>query len=278
MEGNACYKFSTIRNYIERTGSPPIRTALDVGANTGEITVLMQSFFPDAHIHAFEPVAEYCAIARDRTAHLPNVEVHNAALSAQHLYFDDLGAHARPAPQALSILKGCPGAGPGWVGGSVVLPSDDELISRPRPPHGYERLGQAVRAMTLDEALSVHRIDVLDLMKIDCEGCEHSLLGAAPLGTLRRIRFIVGEYHELPRFYRMLTARLQLTHKVNLIGSAATGCFFAERLDGTRDGILRYDKSGMLMPRPWLAPFPIDWNLFDERYVLPDERAFHALV
>ena len=41
---------------------------------------------------------------------------------------------------------------------------------------------------------------------------------------------------------------------------------------------MRYDKDGMLIVRPWLASAPIDWHVFNEAYVLPEERAIHALA
>jgi hypothetical protein len=59
---------------------------------------------------------------------------------------------------------------------------------------------------------------------------------------------------------------LYATHKVNLHGASA-GVFFAERLDGTADGILHYDKSGMLMERPGLTAAPLDWHRVNRAFV-----------
>ena len=115
------------------------------------------------------------------------------------------------------------------------------------------------------------------MLKMDCEGCEHHVLGCAQGSFLSRVRFIPGEYHGIERFYRVMQRKLFTTHKVNLIGSRELGCFFAERLDGDRDGILQYDKRGMLQPRPWLSLEPMDWHLFNEAFVLPQERWCHAL-
>jgi hypothetical protein len=70
--------------------------------------------------------------------------------------------------------------------------------------------------------------------------------------------------------------RLFFTHKVNLVGQKDLGCFFAERLDGQTDGIFLYEKSGMLLPRPWLSDKPIEWHLFNERYILPEDRYWHG--
>jgi hypothetical protein len=112
---------------------------------------------------------------------------------------------------------------------------------------------------------------------MDCEGCEHRVLGCAPPSLLSKLRYITGEYHGIERFYHIMHMTLFKTHKVNLIGTRELGCFFAERLDGSQDGILRFDKTGMLQQRPWLAAEAIDWHVFNEEYVLPSERWFHAL-
>lgn len=277
MEGNDCYKFSTIRNYVERAGQPGVEVIIDAGVNVGDVTLMIRDYFPAARIYGFEPVREYFEIARARVANLPGVKLSNRALSAQQEFYDDAGRTPRARPAALKILKGTPEAGPGWAGGSMVLPDDHELIARGGEVPGFERREEAVSALTLAEFMREENLTGVDLLKMDCEGCEHSVLGCADVVTLRAVRFIVGEYHGLERFYAVMKNKLFLTHKVSLIGDRSLGCFFAERLDGERDGILRFDKTGMLVPRPWLCDTPIDWHLFNEEYVLSADRRAHAL-
>ena len=69
----------------------------------------------------------------------------------------------------------------------------------------------------------------IDLIKFDCEGCETSAIGCASEATLRKIRFVVGEYHCLKRFYPVVDRVLASTHHVNLRGDPSLGAFFAER-------------------------------------------------
>ena len=281
MEGNECYKFATIRNYVDLTEAGPVRVMMDVGANLGHVTRLMKAYFPDAHVYAYEAVAEYAALAQANTRDLADVVVSRSAITGEHLYDDDLGERRREHPVAIRTLKGTPAAGPGWQGGSITVPADSPAIASGAPP-GYELTADAIDAYSLDEivdtVLKREKARQIDVLKLDCEGCEHSALGSAPIRTLKRLRFIVGEYHGIERFYRVMARRLFRTHKVNLIGQRDLGAFFAERLDGQRDGILRFDKTGMLVPRPWLSDRPIDWHLFDERYVPPGERHWHALA
>ncbi len=274
MEGNACYKFSTIKNFIAMTQAKDIEAVVDIGANIGDITLLIREYFPSTKIVAFEPVTEYFEVIRERTKAIAGITVYNQAVTAQHRYFDDFGKKRRRRPAKLAVLKARPEAGPGWVGGSMVVPEADE---RNGSAECYSKIADPVTPITLEEVMKREGFDEIDVLKIDCEGCEHSVLGSAKRNILRRVRFITGEYHDLDRFREVMQRKLFLTHKLNLIGERDLGCFFAERLDERKDAILRYDKSGMLIPRPWLCDKPIDWHLFDERFVLPQERYWHAL-
>lgn len=278
MEGNECYKFSTIRNYVALTGAPPVRVVMDVGANVGAVTRLAKWYFPEAHVHAYEAVAEYAQQALANTRDLDCVRVQQLAITAAHRFRDDAGRSRRRKPAALRVLKGLPASGIGWVGGSMILPEDDPSVEA-GGAHGYELLADAVPAATFDETvedvLRVEGADEVDLVKMDCEGCEHSCLGSAARATLERCRFVVGEYHGIQRFHAVIRGNLLATHRVNLIGGADFGAFFAERR-GAADSILREQTAG-LAARPWLGEGLLDWHLFDERFVLEEDRPVHAL-
>lgn len=122
MEGNDCYKFSTIYNFILRTGAKPISAAVDVGVNVGTVLVLMHRFFPKAKIFGFEAVKEYFDMALANTRHLPQVELFHGIVTAEHLYSDDLGERRRPQTCSMKLFKALPAAGPGYEGGSKLLP------------------------------------------------------------------------------------------------------------------------------------------------------------
>jgi FkbM family methyltransferase len=98
-------------------------------------------------------------------------------------------------------LKGLPEAGLGWAGGSVVVPADHELITRTGRVFGYEKIQQEVLPITLEEliksVMTSESCQDIDLIKIDCEGCEHSSIGCCDTEVLRRVRYIVGEYHDI---------------------------------------------------------------------------------
>ena len=96
--------------------------------------------------------------------------------------------------------------------------------------------------ITLDEIIAQEDLAAIDILKLDCEGCEHSVLGTAEPDVLKRIRFIVGEYHGFERFTAVMRGKLFATHKVNLVGDPELGCFFAERIDEGGDGVLHDDR------------------------------------
>ena len=274
MEGNACYKFSTIRNYVRAGAARPIRVILDIGANVGAITREILTYFPDAHIYAFEPVQEYYLVAQAALRNFPWAKIFNAAVTSRHRYSDDFGDCPRAAPASLQILKGLPAGGPGWQGGSqVVSPSASY------DPNCYVPIGEPVVALTLDEVvafvLALEGATQVDLVKFDCEGCEHSSLGCSKIETLRQLRFIVGEYHNITQFYQVVERKLFQTHFVNLIGNATLGAFFAENKDEGA-GILEPSRDGVLSERPWLNDTPMEWNVFSGKFIPPGEEVTYA--
>jgi len=277
MEGNECYKFSTLRNYINFARAKPIQIVVEIGVNVGNICALIRNYFPAARIYGYEPVVEYFEIAKARIERESGVFLFNQAVTSRHLYEDAFGKCKRLNPAIMRICKKRREAGPGWMGGSVVVP--EEEIDQ-RDTNKYE-IGQAVQSVTLDEVvnqvLCAENATEIDLIKIDCEGCECSAFGSCDMETLKRIRFITGEYHGIARFYRLMTRQLYRTHKVHLFGETRLGAFFAERFEGERDGILKFNKEGMLQLRPKMCDFPIDWHHFNAEFVVPEERWFHGL-
>ena len=273
MEGNDCYKFSTVKRYVEHTGAKPVRVAVDIGAHTGRVTREMRSYFPDAHIFAFEAVRHYFAEAWAALRDDPRIHVFNLAVTALHLYADPFGMERRPHRGDLTIYRSLPGHN-GWEGGSRVLPRN----AGP-PPGRYDRLADSVHPITLDALVQAVLVladaEEVDFIKTDCEGSEYSFLGSASEETLRRIRFVGGEYHGIGAMYELMRERLFNTHYVNLVGNAELGSFFCERT-GEPQTILNPDKTGMLHLRPWLHHEPLEWHVFREEFVAPEERWAHG--
>src|SRR3954470_6497801 len=128
MEPDRFYRFSAIKKFVRRSGAEPIRIIVDIGANVGDTLLVLHRLYPRARIIGFEPVFEYFEAARRQVEAITQIELHNRAVTAQHLFFDDLGERPRPCEMSLTLVKALPEAGPGWQGGSLIGPVDHELL------------------------------------------------------------------------------------------------------------------------------------------------------
>jgi FkbM family methyltransferase len=63
-------------------GRPGPTTIFDVGANVGDVALFLHGWFPEATIHAFEPIGATFKILEARTAHIPQIRRHHLALGA----------------------------------------------------------------------------------------------------------------------------------------------------------------------------------------------------
>lgn len=142
------------------------RTVLDIGANVGIASRYLARRFPQARVHAFEPVPENAALLRENAAHCDRIVVHAFALGPQD--------------------------------GEVRLASPD--------PTGYNRGGYSAFAAAasgallapvkrVERALAEAGIASVDVIKIDTEGAELAILSAFPEPILSRVQWIYGELH-----------------------------------------------------------------------------------
>ena len=67
MQPDAFYRLPTVRNFVRDSGGRDIRVIVDIGANVGDMLLLLHDYFPNARIIGFEPVREYFDIALQRT-------------------------------------------------------------------------------------------------------------------------------------------------------------------------------------------------------------------
>jgi FkbM family methyltransferase len=119
-------------------------------------------------------------------------------------------------PGELALLNAV--AGPGEsTGGSIVCRLEDLQ-------HGtaqYLRDTRPLAKVTLDELMERHGMNRVDLLKLDCEGSEFSILEQAPL---ERIGFIVCESHDPARWRELLARRFSGWDVGHMSANEATGC------------------------------------------------------
>jgi FkbM family methyltransferase len=149
---------------LSRVMRHPVRRILDVGGNAGQTVRKFHALWPEASIDSFEPTPALFEKLRARCESTPRATAHNLALGASNgklpFYCYDSGLQN-------SFIR------------NPDLPVKEEL---------------AIAVQTLDHWTAEHRIDSIDLLKIDVEGAECEVLaGAEELLRDGRIRAILAE-------------------------------------------------------------------------------------
>lgn len=163
----------------------------DLGANIGAFTLDWLHRNPRAHVHAYEPDPDTCAVLRENVAAnglAPRVTIWNEAVARSdgQLAFDR---------SALSLG--------GRIGNG----------------------GLSVSCVSLGTVLE--RAGALDLIKLDVEGAEADVLeGGAPV--LGRVPQLVGEYHAdlVPDVRRRIEVALAPSHTCTIVQSRRCGSMF----------------------------------------------------
>jgi FkbM family methyltransferase len=149
---------------------PGMRCVFDVGANIGDWTKLAARNLPAAHIESFEIVPATHEILRRNCTQLQQVRTHAVGLSDADGMVDVFYA-----PDS-SVLATC-------------------IAGMTEAFHGLQPQTQRARVTTGDRFCAEHRIDRIDLLKIDVEGLEPRVLaGFRDMLDGGRIRAIQFEY------------------------------------------------------------------------------------
>mmetsp|Transcript_40638 Transcript_40638/g.72735 ORF Transcript_40638/g.72735 Transcript_40638/m.72735 type:complete len:308 (-) Transcript_40638:1434-2357(-) len=151
---------------------PPQATILEFGGNVGVAAVALGAHYPDATILTFEPmpVNFQFLLHNLRTNNITNVRPHNVGLSAD----------GKPADFTFFLP----------FGGSSSTHTSLHASYLRRHPQDFSKV--RVHTVMLSQIRRLYGIQSVDLMKIDCEGCEYSVI--PQLQDMRVARF-VGELH-----------------------------------------------------------------------------------
>jgi FkbM family methyltransferase len=136
----------------------PVRTIFDVGANIGDTVAAYRRTFPDAVLHAFEPVPACMDALAGRFASDGHVKLHQKGV----------GAVEETSKIFLSGGK-----------------STHSMLGRPVDGKSYHRedspiVGELdISVITVDGFVERQGIDHVDVLKIDVEGAEDKVLAGA---------------------------------------------------------------------------------------------------
>ena len=148
---------------------------IDIGAGIGDYTLYVATAQPDSKVFAFEPYPGSFVLMQEnlRSNAVTNVQVFDRAIDAES------------GKLILDLTGGEP------------LQFQSQL--KEVPDHGKSL---TVEALSLADALKKLELDSCDLLKLDCERAEYSILLSTPPSVLERIQRIVMEYHDNMTPYR----------------------------------------------------------------------------
>lgn len=148
-------------------GSVPHKTVLDIGANAGITSRYLSWLFPQATIHAFEPIAGNVEMLHLNTSGIARIRVHPFGLGDKNGVFP------------------------------LYIPTDDQTNMGMFSMYSTAREGRRVEARirAVPEVLQELNLGEIDIIKIDTEGAEFEILKAFPPELLSRVKWIYGELH-----------------------------------------------------------------------------------
>lgn len=143
---------------------------VDIGAGLGDYTLFAATAQPTGQVFSFEPYPQSFMLMQENLQH-------------NHIQ------NARAFDKAI-----------GTASGELIL---DLTGGEPLQFQSFQKQAEnivekslSVRALSLADALAMLEIESCDLLKLDCEGAEYSILFDTPQPVLERIQRIVMEYHD----------------------------------------------------------------------------------
>ena len=152
---------------------------VDAGANRGDFTALLLQDFPAGTVHAVEPDPQLCAALAERFSG-NNVRIWGAALHEREGTID-LHVHANPGTSSVLARP---------ADARRYFDSADRVVAT-----------LPVRAVTLDRLAEEAGIGHIDLLKMDTQGAELSIIrGARRLLQAAAIDVIYTEFFLVPHY------------------------------------------------------------------------------
>lgn len=148
----------------------PNDIVLDIGGNIGVFALYAATRYKNVEVYSYEPFPENARYFENnlRDSKLTNIHFFNAAVS------DETGVRVLRVDDS-------------WIKHSLNEKSSGEESSANK--------GVSVKSFSLDDVL--RQVEKCDFLKLDCEGSEYEILYACSPENLKKVKKIVGEYHNL---------------------------------------------------------------------------------
>ncbi|MGH7136662.1 MAG: FkbM family methyltransferase, partial [Pirellulales bacterium] len=248
----------------------PGPVVVDVGAHIGVFTSAFRRRHPSARLVAVECCPENLAALEK------NVGGFAAIVPAALTYERDVAL-------LNAVYPGCVS-----TGGSRVVPRGELEDGPPGPSRLYEYWldERPLTTITLEQLMAEHALDSIDVLKLDCEGSEFSILENTT--SLASIGAIIGEYHGRERFLDLVARRFAdwqlrilrdgdpgtfwLTRPVSVgnalcgvprrVGQASLRAPAHQRRDTTEDGYATFWRRFLEIVHPIDQPVPETWRRY----------------
>jgi FkbM family methyltransferase len=147
------------------------KTVVDVGAYTGDSAIFFSKRGARL-VLALEP------------------DPRNYQLAAENVKMNDLNDRVKLVNLALSVETG---------ESKMEINLDTPNITQLESSDLKSVNTIAVSTVTVEELMSRYGLSSIDVLKMNCEGCEYGIMRNMPVGTLRSIAEILLEFHEGPK-------------------------------------------------------------------------------
>ncbi|MFH1916000.1 MAG: FkbM family methyltransferase [Nanoarchaeota archaeon] len=177
-------------------------TIVDIGAQVGLFSLYASVHATKARIFAFEPVKDNFLVLQK------NVRLNRMKRIV-------------PVMQAVSKSTG--------HAKIFIHPTHTAAHSMFQQRVVPEAKAMSIQTISLADAFVKHNIDVVDFLKIDCQGAEYDILFTAPDDTISKIKKIAMEYHDLDKLRNGKVMQRFLKKKGFQVRSSEEGMLFAWR-------------------------------------------------
>ena len=178
---------------------------VDIGAHIGTFATMWHRRNPSAKIICVEACPENIPVLK------ANVGAFATVIHAACTY----------EPGELALFNSIKPDGTA-TGGSTVVPQGDLTSGQAVGPLYWPDL-RPLRKISLEQIIREYQLDRIDILKMDCEGSEFSILEQSP--SIPLVRFMCGEYHGQARWDELLAAKLPGWTYTNLWAAGGLGIF-----------------------------------------------------
>ena len=158
--------------YIRHVALRPHPVVVDIGGYIGDFSIYAVKYLGASRVIVYEPTAENFKILKR------NVEING--------YGDHITAVNKAVGSSDEVTL------------NVRLQESEEVHVSAYWYQGAQQ--RKLPSVTLEDLFKTHRLDSVDLLKVDCEGGEYDIFPAVPDHLFDRIENIVFEYHRIDGF------------------------------------------------------------------------------